>query len=325
MGTATTMRRAALSACLLALACACAAALVQQQPVFRVRVERVRLDALVTAGGHPVEGLGAVDFEVLDNGVRQRIDVATTAGDVTVVLVLDKSGSVEGPRLDQLIAASQTVLGLLGPGDTASLITFSDRMMLGAGSARDPAAVRAALVGAQASGRTAMWDALFAGLSFAAGDTGRSLVLLFTDGIDNASWLAEKQLTESLRRAESVVYVVHPAIESGEDTPAARALRNLSLTAQNQLRKVVEQTGGSLLEAEWSAKLSQQFAAIVKEFRSRYLLLYEPTGVGRDDGWHRVEVRVKGRPAKVQVRPGYFATRSGPGLGPLVPAPLPNP
>jgi VWFA-related protein len=284
---------------LLALVAVGGTAFFQQQPVFRVTVDRVRLDALVTAAGRPVQGLGATDFEVLDNGVRQRVDVATAAGDVTVVLVLDTSGSVEGARLEQLITASQTVLGLLGPGDTASLITFSDRMALGAGPVRDPAAVRAALVGAQAGGRTAMWDALFAGLSFAASDTGRSLVLLFTDGLDNASWLTEKQVTDSLKRAESVVYAVQPMVETA---------RNVSTLVQDRLRKVAVQTGGSLLEAEWSERLSQQFAAIVTEFRSRYLLLYEPAGVGRDDGWHRVEVRVKGRSANVQVRPGYYAT-----------------
>ena len=39
----------------------------------------------------------------------------------------------------------------------------------------------------------------------------------------------------------------------------------------------------------------------------RYLLSYEPAGVRRDDGWRRVEVRVKGRKAKVVTRTGYLA------------------
>ena len=91
-----------------------------------------------------------------------------------------------------------------------------------------------------------MWDALFAGLSFAASDSGRSLVLLFTDGLDNASWLTEKQVTDSLKRAESVVYVVHPMVEG--------TARNVSTLGPDRLRKVAEQTGGSLLEAEWSEK-----------------------------------------------------------------------
>jgi VWFA-related protein len=303
------MRKVGLSACAIALAAA--AAFGQQTPVFRVSVERVRLDALVTAGGRPLEGLTAADFDVLDNGVPQRVDVATTAGDVTMVLVLDTSGSVEGTRLEHLVAASQTVVDLLNPGDTALLITFSDRLALSTWSVRSQASVRAALVGAQASGHTAMWDALFAGLSFASGDSGRSLVLLFTDGIENASWLTEKMVTESLKRTESVVCAVNPVIDLRQDSPAQRSQNTLSAAGRMLLWKVVEQTGGSLLEADWSEKLSQQFASIVREFRSRYLLLYEPAGVGRDDGWHRVEVRVKSRSAKVRVRPGYYATPRG--------------
>jgi VWFA-related protein len=303
------MRKVGLSPCAIALAAA--AAFGQQTPVFRVSVERVRLDALVTAGGRPLEGLTAADFDVLDNGVPQRVDVATTAGDVTMVLVLDTSGSVEGTRLEHLVAASQTVVDLLNPGDTALLITFSDRLALSTWSVRSPAAVRAALVGAQASGHTAMWDALFAGLSFASGDSGRSLVLLFTDGIENASWLTEKMVTESLKRTESVVCAVNPVIDLRQDSPAQRSQNTLSAAGRMLLWKVVEQTGGSLLEADWSEKLSQQFTSIVREFRSRYLLLYEPAGVGRDDGWHRVEVRVKSRSAKVRVRPGYYATPRG--------------
>ena len=303
------MRKVGLSACAIALAAA--AAFGQQTPVFRVSVERVRLDALVTAGGRPLEGLTAADFDVLDNGVPQRVDVATTAGDVTMVLVLDTSGSVEGTRLEHLVAASQTVVDLLSPGDTALLITFSDRLALSTWSVRSQASVRAALVGAQASGHTAMWDALFAGLSFASGDSGRSLVLLFTDGIENASWLTEKMVTESLKRTESVVCAVNPVIDLRQDSPAQRSQNTLSAAGRMLLWKVVEQTGGSLLEADWSEKLSQQFASIVREFRSRYLLLYEPAGVGRDDGWHRVEVRVKSRSAKVRVRPGYYATPRG--------------
>ena len=307
------LSKAAAALGLLALAAVGATAAAQQQPVFRATVDRVRLDALVTAGSGPLPGLSAADFEVLDNGVPQKVEVAATAGDVTVALVVDTSGSVEGPRLEQLIAASEAVLRLLGPGDTASLITFSDRMALIADAARSPAAVRAALAGARAAGRTAMWDALFAGLALAARDSGRSLVILFTDGIDNASWLTEARVTGAVKRAESVVYAVCPIVDVAEDTWDGRAMRATLTARQNLLRRVAGQTGGRLLDTEWSAALTGQFAAIMTEFRSRYLLHYEPAGVGRHDGWHRVDVRVKGRSAKVQVRPGYYA--SGPGQG----------
>jgi VWFA-related protein len=273
------------------------------QAVFRAGVDVVRLDVLATAGGRPITGLGEQDFEVIDNGVQQRVKVATTGGDIVVVLILDTSGSVEGEPLEHLVAASQAVVKLLKTGDTASLVTFSNRLSLQAGSVRDPAAVRNALVNARAAGRTALWDALFAGVSLAAGRPERSLVLLFTDGIDNSSWMTRGQVAESLRRSETVVY----AVQSEMADRALAAVRERENKARSDLQAVVNPSGGDVLEAESTAQLPARFAAILQEFRSRYLVTYEPTGVRRDDGWHRVQVHVKGRRATVVTRPGYYA------------------
>ena len=41
--------------------------------------------------------------------------------------------------------------------------------------------------------------------------------------------------------------------------------------------------------------------------RNRYLLTCEPTGVGKDDGWHTLEVRLKSKRGTVKARPGYVA------------------
>ena len=64
------MRVAAL---ILAVACAGVAA-VAQAPTFSTRTDVVRLDVLVTDGAQPIMGLEARDFEVLDNGVPQKVD-----------------------------------------------------------------------------------------------------------------------------------------------------------------------------------------------------------------------------------------------------------
>jgi hypothetical protein len=46
-----------------------------QQPAFSTRVEAVRVDVLVTEAGTPIRGLGPADFEILDNGVPQQVDL----------------------------------------------------------------------------------------------------------------------------------------------------------------------------------------------------------------------------------------------------------
>ena len=61
-----------------------------QQPSFSARADYVRVDVEVRRGNAVVTGLTAADFEVLDNGVRQRVEiVAPSAFPVSVVLALD--------------------------------------------------------------------------------------------------------------------------------------------------------------------------------------------------------------------------------------------
>jgi hypothetical protein len=82
--------------------------LVQAPPVFRVGVEAVSVDVLVTKKGTPLRGLRAEDFAVKDNGVLQRVEVVdrrTTP--TTVVLALDRSASVSGSKPALLRAAAR--------------------------------------------------------------------------------------------------------------------------------------------------------------------------------------------------------------------------
>jgi hypothetical protein len=46
----------------------------QGQPTFRVEANFVRVDVYPTADGKPVQGLTAADFEVLEDGVPQKIE-----------------------------------------------------------------------------------------------------------------------------------------------------------------------------------------------------------------------------------------------------------
>ena len=267
----------------------------RQQSTFRASVEVVRVDVLVTEQGRPVPGLKASDFELLDNDVPQIIEAATTAGDVTAALVLDTSGSLSDGRLDMLVEASRQLVDRLRHEDAMSLVRFALRMNA-VGPVRDPASVRAALMENRAGGRTAIWDALFAGISLVAtGGPTRSLVILFTDGLENSSWLTLDGVVECLKRANVVVYVV----KAGG--------RNYS----PPLEQIAAASGGSVFVTDWEGGLTRQFARVLDEFRSRYVLTYQASGVRLDDGWHRLAVRLKGRSGLVRARPGYYAGAPG--------------
>jgi VWFA-related protein len=257
---------------------------------FTSRIEAVRVDVLVTENGQPVPSLRPSDFEVLDNGVPQKIDLASFEQiPLNVILALDMSASLQGLRLGHLQTAGRTLLGGLKEGDRAGLVTFSHVVSPDLELTADFDRVRAALDNVQGSGMTALIDASHAGMLMGESDAGRSLLLLFSDGVDTASWLTAASVLETARRGDVVVY----GVEIGGGRPGFT-------------RQLSEATGGRLITIESTKDLSASFTAILEEFRMRYLISYSPEGVSTT-GWHRLEVRVRGRGLTVRARPGYFA------------------
>lgn len=259
---------------------------------FSARVDGVRLDVLVTDGGRPVPGLSAADFEVRDNGVPQRIDLVNI-GDVpvSVLLALDLSRSVGGAKLVALRQAGSRLLDALMPGDAAGLVSFNTAVVAETELSTDLAATRRALVGTQSRGDTALIDAALAAMLIGDTDAGRTLVVVFSDGIDTCSFTSAAMVIETAKRVNGVVYAVR---SRGDDT--------------DFLRDLASATGGRVVEVGDDGDPGPAFLQVLREFRRRYVITYTPTGV-EAPGWHRLEVRVVRRGARVQARAGYFAAR----------------
>lgn len=267
------------------------AAAAAQNPTFATRVDAVRVDVLVTDAGRIVEGLSAADFEVLDNGVPQQVDLLSFGElPLNVILAFDMSESVAGSRLRNLRTAGRALLGGLRPADQAALVTFSHAVVLAADLSSDTTLVRAALDDAAAFGSTALVDAAYTGIVLGESDRARALLIVFSDGLDTASFLQPDFVHDTARRTDTVVYAVSAGIPE----------------KAGFLRELARLTGGSLLEVGTRADLTPALVGILGEFRQRYLLSYAPRGVA-PDGWHDITVRLRGATGAVQARPGYLA------------------
>jgi len=275
-------------------------------PVFGVRVEAVYVDAFVTRGGRPVVGLTAAEFELKDNGVLQRAElVGVDSLPLQSVLVFDTSGSVVGERLAALQIAGRAFLDGLRPDDEAGLLGFSEEIRWHASPTTDRSALRIALGDLRGGGATAVRDALFAALTLPKTQR-RILVVLFTDGEDNMSWLREPQLRAAAERSNALVQVVGvrrdvPRPYDGTGQPPSEP------DHVRALRQVAELTGGRFWEAGSLARLVDAFSAIIEAMNSRYILRYEAQGVTRA-GWHRIELRLRGPRGDVRSRRGYWAS-----------------
>lgn len=270
-------------------------------PVFGTAVEAVYVDVFVTRNDRPVPGLKATDFELRDNGVRQGLELLSAESrPILAVMVFDTSSSMLGQRLEALRAAGEAFLAGLRPADQAALVGFSEEIAWLAQPTADKAVVRKALGDLRASGKTAVFDALYAGITMSDVEL-RPLVVLFTDGEDNVSWLGGAQLRTVAERSNALVHVVGWKPWLG-DADAREP------EAEPVLREIAELTGGRFWKADSPARLKEAFGAIADAMGHRYVLRYQFTG-GKREGWHRIEVKLKGRSGDVHVRRGYYVGR----------------
>jgi VWFA-related protein len=277
----------------------------QAPPVFRAEVEAVYVDVFVTRSGQPVPGLRAADFELRDNRVPQQVELLSAeALPVFAVLVFDTSSSMEGERLAALRAAGEAFLDGLGPADQASLLSFSEQISWLAEPTSDKAVVRSALGSLRAMGATSVFDALYSAITLS-DQSRRPLIVLFTDGEDNASWLGDRQLRAMVERSNALVHVVgwrpRPDVRKATLVPRGTA-------SELALRDIAEASGGHFWGADSPARLRMAFTAVADAMRHRYVLRYEANGIKRE-GWHRIDVRLKTEKGDAHARRGYWVAR----------------
>ena len=274
-----------------------------QQPVFRATVDVVRVDVLATDRGRPIAGLTARDFELLDNGVPQQIELVA-AGDLPldVTFVFDVSSSVSGAVLEHLKSAGSAVIASLKPPDRAALWTFSHRIDAPNPLTHDFERVRGAIDRLEGEGATALLDGLYAALVSRMDSPNRSLVLLFSDGKDNRSWLTEDEVVQAATQSGTVVYAVAfnpPFVIAG-----GQPLRGTG-PDEHALTTIASETGGRLLWAQRDRDLKPRFLEVLQEMRSRYVLTYHHSAAPAA-GWHAITVRLTRRSGTVKARTGYF-------------------
>jgi Ca-activated chloride channel family protein len=284
----------------------------QTAPPFRTGVDAVRVDVLVSDGNRPIAGLTAQDFELFDNKVAQKIEaVAIEDLPISMMLALDTSYSVRGAALEDLKQAATAALGPLDARDRVALVTFSAEIAVRADWTADRQLVARAMAATAAGGGTALWDAAYAAMTLRDDlPDRRSLVLMFSDGDDTASWLPHSVVLDRAKRTDAVVY----GITVGENKAPSTALMyrsGIELTKSDGpltdplLSQLADITGGQSFQAANTGRLAGAFTRIVKEFRTRYLLTYSPRDVSAS-GWHTLDVKLKNRRGQVRTRRGYL-------------------
>ena len=275
----------------------------QTLPTFAVDVRSVFIDAFVTRDRRPVAGLDPRDFELKDNGVRQIFDVVPAdALPISTVLVFDTSASVYGAKLNRLHKAAGSFLEHLKPDDEAGLIAFSSKVLWLAPPSTDHEAVRRAVGALSPRGATSLLDALFSALILPR-PSSRPVIIVFSDGEDNMSFLDPAAVASAARRSSALIYVVAAPSEDFRSGPVSAAPSESAHL--RTLRTIAAVTGGALIEARTEAAIETAFTEILASLKSRYVLKYAPEGPPAP-GWHKLELKLTSGKGAVRARDGYW-------------------
>ncbi len=229
--------------------------------------DAVTIEVAIPAGigqAHPT----AADFALTENGQARPLAVTALSTTVDVMVVLDTSGSMQGTALSAAKKAAREFISNLAPDARVGVIGFGSTAEVRAEPGTDRAAALDALSALQASGETALWDALaLAGSRMQAAGAERPYVVVLADGANSAGSADQPQAVAALTAAGAAVYAI--AIDS-PDTDAAA------------LRSTVDSVGGQFFTTADVGGLQALYTDIAGRLASRYELTYRSaTPAGR--------------------------------------------
>jgi VWFA-related protein len=272
---------------------------------FRISVDvaLVVLPATVTdrQGGF-VSNLGEQDFEVYENGVKQHIRLFRNEDiPVTVGMVVDQSTSMQ-PKLAEVSAAAQTFVRSSNPEDEMFVVNFNEHVSLGLPGAvrftNDTVQLARAIVTRPAGGQTALYDAIAKALEeLQAGSRDKKVLVVVSDGGDNASARSLAQVMKLAGQSSAVIYTIGVFDEDDQD-------RNPGV-----LKHLARATGGEAFFPGQLSDVAPICDRIARDIRHQYTIGYVPSNLTRNAGYRtiRVVARAKGRELSVRTRTGYVA------------------
>lgn len=289
-----------------------------QEPI-RVDVHLVNVGFSVRdAGGHLVTGLTQDDFEVVEDGVPQKIAFFARSEDVPLKLglLMDVSGS-QGSFVKPHLKDLQTFLkSVLGPKDQAFLVCFGNRLRLVSdfsGSAKHlvdgletfhKGKVEFPEIGPREHRilGTAFYDSIYYSATqlLAPAEGGRKAIIMFSDGEDNYSAHHMLEAIEAAQTHDVLLFTVRYT-----------DVRDGRMNARNKygmgvMDRIAMETGGASYDAREKG-LKANFEQIGAQLRSSYELAYHSTDTASDGTFRKIRIRVKQAGLTVRAKSGYYA------------------
>jgi VWFA-related protein len=280
----------------------------QQVPVFRAGIELVNVGVTVAdKKGSLVTDLKADDFEIYEDGTKQTIRYFA-AGDpvdrdhrgpeMHLGLLIDVSESM-GDDIKFTKTASIKFLNTLVDAVDITMVDFDTEVRVARYGQDEFARLIERIRQQKASGWTALYDAIGVYLDGAAGQEGRKIMLLYTDGGDNRSAIRFNELLDLLKASDVTVYAIGELEHQSSSS---------KFVQRGILQQIADATGGQAFFPLDVKDLDPVYDKVLAAIRAQYTIGYLSTNGKADGAWRKVEIKAKGKgDYRTRSRNGYFA------------------
>jgi VWFA-related protein len=240
-------------------------------------------------------------FHVFENSVEQPIKLFRREDvPVSMGIIIDNSGSMRDKR-QKVAAASMAMVKASNPQDEEFIVNFNDEPFLDQPMTSDIGKLEHALARLDSRGETAMRDAINLSIDELKkhGKHEKKVLVVITDGNDNASTMQMEPLAKKAQQSGVLIYAI--GLLSEEEPRDARE-------AKHALNLLTENSGGVAYYPRDAAEVEKITPVIAHELRNQYVLAYVSTNSAIDGTFRKVKITVsaKGSPV-VRTRPGYYA------------------
>jgi VWFA-related protein len=303
-------------------------------PVFKSRVDLVVLSFTVTDNkGKYVNGLKPSDFRILEDGIKEKLSTFSEGNRPAMEIAADGSlkplepGS--GPDTEHAVTLSAPIAGDafvgtnvfvlfdtsnfmyhgfvyaedaiadfvkgLDKADSVAVYTFSRNMSRAASLTHDRNEAIFGLRKSVAGDDTALYNGLLLTLRDAAKVPGRKVIIVFSNGPDNASMVAPDDVRAVAEDEGIPIYVISTNDVSKDPI------------SSNVFKRMATQTGGKAYWAKTWQKQVEAFDAIREDLGNSYTVTYYPAA-NPNEGFRKIDIQIVtdvGKHYRVRSRPGY--------------------
>ncbi len=306
----------------------------QERPTFRIKVDMVVLSFTVTdSKGHYINGLKPGDIKITEDGIVQKINTFGEGNKPPLQVMDDGStrplapGAVPDPTDKALLASDVRTDSFVGTNvfvlfdtsnymyrgfvyasdaiadfvrgldrqDSVAVYTFSRNLSRVAPLNHDRNQAIFGLRKAVAGDDAALYNGLLLALRDAARVPGRKVIIVFSNGPDNASMIAPDDVRAVAEDEGIPIYVISTS-EVNKD-PVSSAI----------FKRISGRTGGKAYFAKTWQKQVEAFENIREDLGNSYTITYYPAS-NPNEGFRKIGIEIAsdvGHKYRVRARPGY--------------------